>query len=132
MASDPIPEEVKKFIAERIDSVELLEVLLLLRAKPEQEWSADEVSRELRSSSVAIGKRLADLHARELLFLNEASTLRYRYNPRTKNLIVVVDALARAYELSRARVIDLIFSKPTDKLRHFSDAFKLRKEGQDD
>lgn len=132
MAGDLIPEEVKQFIAERIDSVELLEVLLFLRANPEREWRADEVSKEFRSSTVSISKRLADLHARELLFLNEGSPPRYRYNPRTNKLIVAVDRLAEAYVSSRARVIDLIFSKPADKLRHFSDAFKLRKEEEDD
>lgn len=47
-------------------------------------------------------------------------------------MIVAVDRLAEAYASSRARVIDLIFSKPADKLRHFSDAFKLRKEEEDD
>ncbi|NKE69468.1 hypothetical protein MNODULE_01715 [Nitrospiraceae bacterium HYJII51-Mn-bac16s-1-B09] len=123
---------MKQFIAERIDSVELLEVLLFLRANSEREWRADEVSKEFRSSTVSISKRLADLHARELLFLNEGSPPRYRYNPRTNKLVVAVDRLAEAYALSRARVIDLIFSKPADKLRHFSDAFKLRKEEEDD
>lgn len=132
MTNNPIPEEIRKFIIERIDSVELLEVLLLLRAKPDREWSAQDVSDELRSSPVSIAKRLADLHTHELLFLKEGPPPRYRYNPRTHNLIVTVNQLARAYEISRARVIDLIFSKPTDKLRHFSDAFKLRKEEQDD
>jgi hypothetical protein len=132
LVRDPIPEEVKQFIAERIDSVELLEVLLFLRAKPEREWSADEISKELRSSTVSISRRLADLHTRELLFLNEELPPRYRYSPRTNKLVVTVDRLAEAYASSRARVIDLIFSKPTDKLRHFSDAFKLRKEERDD
>lgn len=132
MAGDLIPEEVKQFIAERIDSVELLEVLLFLRVHPEREWRADEVSKEFRSSPVSISKRLADLHTRELLFLNEGFPPRYRYSPRTNKLIVSVDRLAEAYASSRARVIDLIFSKPADKLRHFSDAFKLRKEEEDD
>lgn len=132
MASDPIPEEIKKFITERIDSVELLEVLLFLRAKPDREWSAEEVSNELRSSPASIARRLADLHTHELLFLREGSPPRYRYSPRTNNVILMIDRLARVYEMSRARVIDLIFSKPADKLRHFSDAFKLRKEEQDD
>lgn len=132
MADDPISEEVKQFIAERIDSVELLEVLLFLRAKPDREWGAEEISKELRSSTVSIAKRLADLHTRELLFLKETSPPLYRYNPRTNKLMVAVNALARAYEMSRARVIDLIFSKPADKLRHFSDAFRLRKEEKDD
>lgn len=132
MTNDPISEEVKQFIAERIDSVELLEVLLFLRAKPDREWSAAEVSKELRSSPNSIAKRLENLHARELLFLKEGSPPLYRYSPRTNNLMVAVDQLARAYAISQARVIDLIFSKPIDKLRHFSDAFKLRKDDRDD
>ena len=37
-------------------------------------------------------------------------------------------ALDRAYAERRVTVINLIFSKPIDKLRSFADAFRIKKE----
>jgi hypothetical protein len=42
-----------------------------------------------------------------------------------------VNDLARAYAERRVNVIALIFSKPATSLRHFADAFRLRKDRSD-
>lgn len=128
MADEGISEEVKRFISKCIDSVEMLEVLLLLRADPKKEWSIDSISSELRSNPASVAKRLKDLYTCGLLYVKESPTPYYRYNPRTAALDAVVTELARAYAERRARVIDLIFSKPIDTLRYFSDSFKFRKD----
>jgi hypothetical protein len=39
-----------------------------------------------------------------------------------------IAGLAQAYTDRRVSVITLIFSKPVDKLRSFTDAFKLRRD----
>lgn len=128
MADDPISEEVRRFISEYIDSVELLEVLLLLRRDPKREWSADAVSREIRSNPTSVMTRLNNLHSRGLLLMSETPTPLYRYQPKTDELDLAIKGLAQAYTERQARVIDLIFSKPIDMLRHFSDAFKFKKD----
>ena len=47
MADDLIPDDVKEFILENIDSVAQLEGLLLLRGNPEASWSVEEIARRL-------------------------------------------------------------------------------------
>lgn len=131
MADDAVTEEVRRFIAAYIDSVELLEILLLLRSDPKREWSVDSISQELRSSPASVARRLTDLCERGLLQMRESGIPLYRYHPGTDRLDSAVKGLAQAYSECRARVIDLIFSKPIDTLRHFSDAFKFRKEDED-
>lgn len=106
----------------------MLEVLLLLRSGAQKEWDADAVSRELRSSPASAAKRLTDLCSCGLLSMIGSPTPLYRYHPKTGELDSVVGELARIYPERRARVIDLIFSKPIDTLRDFSDAFKFRKD----
>lgn len=128
MAGDPISADVRRFISAYIDSVELLEVLLLLRASAEREWSADSVSGELRSNPASVAKRLTDLCERGLVSMRESAPPLYAYHPGTAELDSAVKGLAQAYAERRTRVIDLIFSKPIDTLRHFSDAFKFRKD----
>lgn len=126
--SDSIPEEARRLIAERINSVEQLEVLLLLRKDEEREWCAEEVSDELRSSPTSAARRLADLFAHDLLAMRQGSNTLYRYCPGSETLRRAVDALARAYAERRFTVIDMIFSKPVEKLRVFADAFRVRED----
>lgn len=127
MAGNGISENVRRFIAAYIDSVELLEVLLLLRSDA-REWSAESVSREFRSSPTSVTKRLTDLCERGLLSVKESSPPLYFYKPRTAELDAAVRELAQTYRERPTRVIELIFSKQTDTLRDFSDAFKFRKD----
>lgn len=138
MADTGLSEDVKKFIAEHLSSVEQLEVLLLLHRNQQQAWSAQEVSRELRIDPTSAAERLADLEARGLLTRREAAgggpaegdtaEPRYQYQPQKPHFDHTVNDLAKSYQEYRVTVISLIFSKPIDKIRTFADAFKFRKD----
>ena len=130
MPDDKIPAEVKRLIHDRFNSVEQMEVFLLLREQSSREWNAVEVSRELRIQPESAATRLADLHAGGLLARSGADpdTPQYRYRPDTSDLERAADGLARAYKERRYTVIDLIFAKPADTIRTFSDAFRIRRE----
>lgn len=133
MTDAGIPDEVRAFIAEHIDSVEQVEVLLLLRRSGDREWTADAVSDELRTNPGSAAERLADLTARRLIAPAGGAPERpgYRYAPGTPALDQAVRGLDQAYAERRVSVINLIFSKPIDKIRTFADAFRLRKDGRD-
>ena len=130
MTDEAIPPKVKRFISEYINSVELLEVLLLIRSAAKKEWSVDSISGELRSSPESVSKRLIYLCARGLVSRRDLPVPMYRYDPKREDLDMAIKGLAQAYAERRARVIDLIFSRPIDTLRNFSDAFKLRKDDE--
>ena len=128
MTESGLSENVKKFIIDHINSVEQLEVLLLLHSHKQKEWSAREASQELRINQDSAKVRLADLHSRGLLAVRESSDPLYRYQPQKPNFAQTVDDLAKAYPEYRVTVINLIFSKPIDKIRTFADAFKFRED----
>lgn len=130
MPEEKIPADVRRLIHDRFNSVEQLEVFLLLREQSEREWNAVEVSRELRIQPESAATRLADLHAGGLLVRGtggDANALPYRYRPADSSLERTADGLAKAYKERRYTVIDLIFARPTDNIRTFSDAFRIRK-----
>jgi hypothetical protein len=127
-----LSEQLKAFIAEHIHSVEQVEILLLLRHAPERGWTAQQVSAELRTDPDSAQQRLADLRVRGLVAGAEASAAVYSYAPRTPEVAALVDQLAFAYANRRYTVIDLIFTKPSDKIRVFADAFRLRKPKEPD
>jgi hypothetical protein len=126
--SDGFPEDVRRFILEHVNSVEQLEVLLLLRGRPDADWDAAAVSRALSTAPAAAAMRLADLHARGLLVPVKPGEARYRYGPAAPELARLVDGLAEAYRERRVAVVALIYSKPQTQVQAFADAFKLRKE----
>lgn len=122
-----IPEKVRRFILERINSVESLEILLLLSGQPTQEWSAEEVSRKLCTRLESASAQLHALQLAKLLVIIGTEPAKYRFNPASPEADVVSD-LEKVYKQRRVSVISFIYSKPSDPLRAFSDAFRLRKE----
>jgi hypothetical protein len=128
MTEQGLSEEVKKFITEQINSLEQLEILLLLHSRWEKEWTAQQVSDELRLSQASVATRLADLQKQGLLIVREASDPLYQYAPSKPEFAPIVDSLVKLYPDYRFTVINLIFSKPLDKIKTFADAFKLKKD----
>ena len=124
---------MQRLIAEHIDSVEQLEILLLLHKDSARAWSAEAVARELRVSPISAGDRLKELMRAGILVRVEGvgSGAEYRYAPDSPKLAEAVNGLASAYTERRVTVINLIFSKPVDKIRTFADAFRLRKDDDD-
>jgi hypothetical protein len=119
-----VPPPVRRFIASHIVSVAQLEVLLLLRAAADKEWTAGEVARALVTQPEAADGWLDDLTARGLATQRGG---RYRYAPADAELDRSVDALAESYANYRVAVIGLIFSGPSDRVTRFADAFRIRR-----
>lgn len=126
MVGDPLPVDLQKFIARHVESVEKLEILLLIGNSPEKAWSGQEVYQQIQSSPNSVNQKLKDLVA-EGLAQREASD-RFRFFPKTKELAEQVRAINEAYQTRRIKVIQSIFSESTEELRKFADAFRLKKE----
>ena len=126
--ADPFPDDVRRFILAHINSVEQLEVLLLLRGEPDREWTAQAVGQALYTSAAAAVKRLTDLTASGLAAVLPGDDPRYRYAPRDDAHRKLVDQMADAYRERRVAVVALIYSKPNDQVQAFADAFRLRRD----
>jgi hypothetical protein len=125
-----IPPRVQRFIATHIDSIEKLEVLLLLRTHADREWTARDVSLELRIAETSASARLADLAARRLV-TERGNPVAYRFGPASAEDEQDVTDLQATYATRRVSVISFIFSKPLDKVRGFADAFRLKRDKDD-
>jgi DNA-binding IclR family transcriptional regulator len=113
-----------RFIARYIVSVEKLEILLLFHDAPDRGWNAGEVFGAIQSHPESVGRWLKELYAEGFLQQEKDG---YRYAP-PGPLAEGAAALKTAYQERPARVIEAIFSKPTEQLRKFADAFRLRKD----
>ena len=132
MTDDGITSRAKQLITDHLDSVMQLEVLLLLAGSPGKVWTAPDLAQQLRIDAVWVEGQLRAMAAGGLVALGDAGPpAQFRFAPRTPELAQAVDELARAYADRRVTVIGLIFAKPTDKLRSFADAFRIRKDRTD-
>ncbi len=123
MTSARLDQNIEKFIYACINSVEQLEILLLLRSR--RELDAETITQELRTTSSSVEKRLSDLMRKNLVMLREQDGKRtYVYDPPSL-YADTMDQLASLYSSHRVSVINLIFSKPSDALTGFSDAFRF-------
>ncbi len=126
---DELPAEVLSFIHQRIDSVEQLQILLLLVQDPCAQWTIERISRELRSSSASVQKRIGDLCARKVLAPEAVSdTGEIRFLAFDADVDQLVRELSGIFRHRPHRVIAQIFAKPSPSLRSFADAFKLKKD----
>ena len=123
-----IPEEVRQFVEKYIRSLDQLEVLLLVSALPDRQWSVEDVYNVVRSTPAAVSERLESLVSAGIL--SQAGQLpTYRYQPRTEAMARAISALSATYKLSRHRIVELIYApSSTDELKGFTEAFRFKKK----
>jgi hypothetical protein len=115
-----------------VRSVSDLEVLLLLNAAPGRSWRMQEISQRLYLTEAAASESLERFVAQHLLLREgEAEpTPSYRYGPDD----VAADAvtqLAGLYAHWRVRIIEYIYSRPSDSVQSFAHAFKIKGDKQE-
>ena len=123
---EPLPIEVREFIAQQIESVAQLEALLLLRQDRQTQWKSAELSQRLYITPDMCEGILANLHQRG--FVERSAEGGYRYHPSSSEADRVLSDLANIYQQRRVAVITEIYSKPVNKVQTFADAFRLRRE----
>ena len=121
----PLPQELHRFIAEAIDSVESLEILLLLRRSPDTFWASTAVAQQLGLSQAVADARLRNLQKGELV-VSGSATGAFAYAVKSAERHALVDRLALAYAEQRIHVINTIYSENLERLRAFSNAFRLK------
>ena len=125
MGNNPVPETVREYIANHIDSVAELEALLLMRSDPQVAWSAAALAERLYISQEQAGSVAERLCAFGLAECGDKVT--YLYRPDSPELDALVGEIVQAYSKYLIPVTNLIHSKPQSKVQQFADAFKLRK-----
>jgi hypothetical protein len=123
-----VPAEVRRFIAAEIESVGQLEVLLLLRGAPDKSWTPGEVARALVMQLASATGWLEQMASAGLLTKSGDG---YSYAPPSAERERTIDRLAESYAKYRVAVIGLIFSKPSEGVTRFSEAFRIRREEED-
>lgn len=130
MVEEELPHEVRDLVGRRLQSMEEVEVLLLL-AGESAALSVAHIRERLRlpisALPLASVQRLVanDLVAHEM----GGEDTRYRYAPGTPELRRAVDLLALAYNQRPVTLVRLVYHRPSPA-QSFADAFRVRKDDE--
>ena len=122
---DDLAPEVRELIARHFDSVESLEVVMLLRRSPQTFWAAPAVAEQLGMRPDTATSKLDALRRAGILAVG-AQTGAFRYAPHDDDLRKSIDELACAYAERRVSVINMIYAQNLERLRAFSNAFRVK------
>jgi hypothetical protein len=128
MTNKLIPDDVARFVLEKIDSVAQMEALLLLRGHRGQEWGVEEVAKRLYINDAQTAEVLSHLCANGIVLCTSSASPKYKYQPSSTELERTVNRVAEMYSKHLVPVTNLIHSKPVTRVQEFADAFKFRKD----
>ena len=117
---------IHRFMRSAFGSIWSLELLLLLRSKPEHCWTRQELIESLRASEQVLTKSTADLVAAGLVSVDAKDCAQYA--PSSPALQETVDAVAASYASRPAAVRRLIVGGTADSVVNFADAFRFRRD----
>lgn len=119
-----ISEPLYRFVREHVTTVAALDVLLLLHAHAERDWTPGDIALQLRGSDVAIADYL-DYFVR--VGLVQRGDAGYRFNAGASSAPLVAQ-LVDVYNERPVTLVNLIYAGRKEALRLLADAFKLKKD----
>ena len=122
---ETLSAELQRFIRRYLNSVQQLEILLLLFNEPQRHLSVEEISAILRSTASSVRLRLTGLVRRGLVQADDRNRYAYASDEQRDR---IVGELRMEYQTRQARVIDFMFSEPSDTVTSFADAFRLKED----
>jgi DNA-binding IclR family transcriptional regulator len=120
-----LPSELRAFLHSCIESIDQVELLMMLRGS-DRFRTAREVASEFRMSPPHARRDLETLSARGLLDVRVGEETSYRYHPKSEQLGQYCDLLAQHYITSRHAVLGFVATESRLSVKRFADAFKLR------
>jgi hypothetical protein len=103
-----LPPAVRRFLEERIDDVEQLEIMLHLQRHVERSWCAADVADALRLGCRRAENQLEALAGRDLLDVRLGDDVRYRFKPTSDALAAAARQLAEWYCDHRSETVAFV------------------------
>lgn len=119
---------VLAFMAEHVQSLEELRLLMAVIQSPDRWWDAAAAARELGTSAAAARRVLDRLAAHNLLDIRITGDVRYQFRPGTEDLRQAALTAAEAYRSNPLALAQLVTAAAARRIRDFADAFRIRRD----
>jgi hypothetical protein len=128
MDAPDLPEDVLRFLLDRIESVPHLEVLLLLWQNPQTLWSLEQIAMRVYVTPGTAAGLVSDLASAGMIAADAGTPESYRYDPAWDQGGLLMPRVAATYSRHLVRVAQLIHSKASPGVREFARAFQFKKD----
>jgi len=126
-SQDTIPQDVRQFVLERIDSVPHLEALLLLWERSTEVWTLESLAHALYIDVPSAREIIRDLMRRGWI-TRESPSGPYFFDTRWDPDGTFMQRLAHTYRRELVRMATLIHSNTPSAVRDFAKAFEINKK----
>lgn len=124
--TDALPEDIRQFVLDNIDSIAEMEALVMLWRDPAVAWSIEQVVARLYIAPADAERTLERLAARGVALRGAGG---HRAAALPEPTAATVQRLVHLYDTHLIAITNLIHSKPSaSRVQQFADAFKLRKK----
>ncbi len=120
-----LADVVIRDVDQYVDSLDALEVVMLLFRERQRTWTADDVVRELRISGRVARRELDRMRSRGVA--SEADGA-YRFDSTDVDKAAAIARIAAAYGARRVELINYVASQTLKRIQSIADAFKLKKD----
>lgn len=131
MTDHPLSNTVRQYILANIPSVLQLEIILRLHAAGARFLPLSELAASIGLDSASLQDQLGEMIRRGLVASQNTPQPVYAYASADPEQDRALSELAEAYQNYRVSVINLIYSRPTEKIRTFAEAFRFRTASQE-
>lgn len=122
-----LSDSVVAFVREHVETLEQLELLVLLVKSPERWWDAAAIAEVLGVPATVTRAALERLASRNLLAIRITTDVHYQFQPGTATLRAASELFAEACRTNRMALFRLMTDTQRRAMRDFSDAFRLRR-----
>jgi predicted ArsR family transcriptional regulator len=126
LPDDDLADVVRRDIDEHIDSLDSLEVVMLIFREQSRRWSSDQVASRLRISGRVARRELERMRSRGTAKAVDDDTFQFEVSDPDK--AAAVARIAAMYGSRRIELINYVASQTLKRIQSIADAFKLRKE----
>lgn len=136
MSTYGLPNKVDALLRDHLKSFEQLEILLLLRARVDESWTAEAAGAVLHLDPDLLVEAMSGLAASGLLQQTYADPPQYQYRAANENLAAAVAELVSTYQERRAAIMSQMSTNAIERIRSgslkaWADAFVIRKRDDD-
>jgi hypothetical protein len=116
-----------EFVNKTADSIERLELLVMLIESPDRWWDAATAGHAVGVDPATTQRDLEHLATRNLLAVNLGTTVRYRFEPGNATVRATSEAFAEVYRNNPRALYRVVVRRQNRALRDFADAFRIRR-----
>jgi hypothetical protein len=133
MTAPPVDPDLQRILSVAVESVERLEILLLLRRDQPKTFTAKTLRAQLSITAASLDTHLAILCGRGFLGVTIGNDLVYTYRPISAKIDQQVAEIAALWTTRRADV-EAVFRErgEHDPVQIFADAFRFKRKGDRD